>query len=1106
MPERRPSAAAARPAAGKSRKPLWIGLGVAAALVLAGGLGGALFARSLVRSKLQLIADEAHLQLELADVGVSPLGRVTLHGLAFKRKDGSSLMAVQDVDARFSLWRVLAGRRRPSQLDVRTFALDVLVADGKPTELLDLYKAVRKVFPRKPRSDDDDAKQSASSSAFSLEQGTLQVRVQGKGSAWLSQGLRVHDVAAHIDLAHGVGDAMAVCEGAVASTLKASLVPQPDGDSKLVARFEPEFRLNLSQGAPLPMGVDGVSVGGFAYDAEGAAIEDVQLRRGDVVLASVAHVRPAKSGVGVAAHDLRFSLPEKLAVAKPEPAPAKKKAPKPTPAAPVPAPTPKVPGSAPKTSKPGGPVVAPMPMPDRASPDRNAPAPAPDRQAVTTPAVLAAAPGVRAWQGSIALAQVALDGMDGVEIPITAKLEQLKLSLPGEVGTLTLPAAELHTDRMPGEQPLEALTQLKVTEPALELPWREDALAQLPGGRALWRAVTLAEQAKLRAQVEDEVLEEIVDPNLPPDLKRKQIQQRVDEKLRATGNLPAEDDKLGKTAAKGKPATADDKKQPAAARHSHVANYVPALRDLHAHALEVDGKLRKVLTAMAQMPRLKVEVVGGRLSLQKQGGDKAFGGVQDIQLAWSPVLGDGSRTLTASAKPFDDERTWGELSTDLRTLPGGALERVQFKLAGGQFAQALRVVSSNVTVAADSDITVNLQVTTGVAEGARLSVTGDFAVRKVGFDWWRLAPRPIENLSLGGKVELNVVENDGSMSLKFPGLQLGEATMDVLVEATSLRDKPTVHVRAEMPKQDCGKALHAIPPAMLSTIGEIEAKGEVSWLVDLAVPLQNVYKATLDLQLDDATCEVLKFGTIDLQQFAGDFTRPVNENGEMLDGHDTEHPNVPVGPLSESWAPLAELPPWVPWSMIATEDGSFYKHRGLRPTLLLRAIRLDLDYGRFVYGGSTITQQLVKNIFLTRAKNLARKFEELLIVWQMEHALPKDRILELYVNMIEFGPKIYGIQRAAQTYFGKDAKDLSPLETSFLAANKPCPRCGWARFSGKKWDAWWQERMIGIMTKARGEGIITEEQFLAEQGGVPKFLGWPTTQQGPAQPLGGVEE
>ena len=103
--------------------------------------------------------------------------------------------------------------------------------------------------------------------------------------------------------------------------------------------------------------------------------------------------------------------------------------------------------------------------------------------------------------------------------------------------------------------------------------------------------------------------------------------------------------------------------------------------------------------------------------------------------------------------------------------------------------------------------------------------------------------------------------------------------------------------------------------------------------------------------------------------------------------------------------------------------------------------------------------------------------------------------------------RIYGIDRAAKVYFDKDPRALSPLESAFLAANKPCPRCGYARFAGKKWDEWWQARMAGIMEKMRREKVITEEQYTAEMPFVPKFVGWPqAVQPTDAAPLAGEEE
>jgi membrane peptidoglycan carboxypeptidase len=115
--------------------------------------------------------------------------------------------------------------------------------------------------------------------------------------------------------------------------------------------------------------------------------------------------------------------------------------------------------------------------------------------------------------------------------------------------------------------------------------------------------------------------------------------------------------------------------------------------------------------------------------------------------------------------------------------------------------------------------------------------------------------------------------------------------------------------------------------------------------------------------------------------------------------------------------------------------------------------------------------------------------------------------MELYINGIEFGPHTYGIVRAAKLYFDKPAKELTPLESAFLAANKPCPKCGHKRFTSQRWTPWWQERMVGIMKRMRKDGIISDEQFVAEAPYVPRFVGWPQTEATGSEPdVGGVEE
>ena len=1073
MNQRVPPKSPYKPPVGSAAPPShlkrWLLLGgVVIVVIMGGAIGGSLLAASIARGKLELIAKEAGLQLVLDGLTVSPLGQVHVTGLALQRADKTNVVAVKDARAWISPWKALFGRRRPEKADVTGFALDARVEDGKPRELLDLYKAARKVFPRKEKTEDSGEKHSGSM-AFTLAEGAVSVSVKGKGAEYLPGGLRAKDIAAHVDLGNGVGDLAATFEGTVQSKLAAKLVAQPSGPPRLDAKFAPEFRLAMPAGKALPFGIDSVSVLGLGFDADdGGAVEDIVFRHGTDEVVRVGRLRPDRGGLGVRAEKIAFTLPAHVAKEGDDPA-------KPTPKGKKGEKSDKG-DAAPKAEgdvKPGAPAL---------------PAPPTDAPPAAEPAK-----GAHVWSGTIEAVALDLATGGAGDMALAARLEKLVATMPGGVATLGVEKVELKTDRMPGEQPLEALVELKVTGPSMDLPWREDALQQIPGGKTLWAAVTAAEKAKLREQIEDDVAEEIDDPSLPPEVKKKKQAEKLAQKLKAAGvEDPAQ---AGK-----KPDAKKGEKGPSAASKSAVTQYVKPVKDLHAKLLGADALVQRLIDKLSQAPRLKVMVEGGRLGLVRAGAPKPFGGIQDAAVETTALMADGSRALKLTARPFDDERPWGQMGADIVIGAGGKLQKAHFAVAGSEFAQALRVVSSNVTVKPDSDFELKLDVTLGATPGQSLTVTGDFLVRKIGFDWWRLAPRPIDELSASGKMELKA-SSDGTLRLEFPDLQVGQAKVNALLEATSVTDKPVIHAKVEMPKQDCGSVAKSIPPAMLATIGHLEAKGEMSLLLDLTVPLTNVYKSDLKLEFDDSQCEVTSFGNVDVTELAGEFSRPVNENGVLLD-------DVQVGPTSGAWVALADLHPWTPWAMIATEDGRFYKHRGIAPGLVLRAIRLDLDYGRFVYGGSTITQQLVKNIFLTRAKNLSRKFEELLIVWQMERKLPnaKDRILELYINFIEFGPKIYGVQRAAQTYFGKDAKDLSPLESAFLAANKPCPRCGYARFAGKKWDSWWQERMTGVMTKMRDEGIITDEQFIAEAPYIPHFVGWPQSKLPLVAPEGGAPE
>jgi membrane peptidoglycan carboxypeptidase len=182
----------------------------------------------------------------------------------------------------------------------------------------------------------------------------------------------------------------------------------------------------------------------------------------------------------------------------------------------------------------------------------------------------------------------------------------------------------------------------------------------------------------------------------------------------------------------------------------------------------------------------------------------------------------------------------------------------------------------------------------------------------------------------------------------------------------------------------------------------------------------------------------------------------------------------------------------VPRSITMSEDAGFFGHHGFDFDEIKDSIARDINTGEAVRGGSTLTQQLVKNLFLTRQKTLSRKIREALITLQVEATLPKWRILEIYLNTIEWGPEIYGIGEAAQRYFGVPASRLSPKEAAFLATIIPSPKRFYhLYFERGALTPRWEERVDRLLGKLHEVGVLddatfaqaTSEQLVFRHGG-----------------------
>ena len=142
----------------------------------------------------------------------------------------------------------------------------------------------------------------------------------------------------------------------------------------------------------------------------------------------------------------------------------------------------------------------------------------------------------------------------------------------------------------------------------------------------------------------------------------------------------------------------------------------------------------------------------------------------------------------------------------------------------------------------------------------------------------------------------------------------------------------------------------------------------------------------------------------------------------------------------QRWVSYARISQNLTRAVLVTEDSAFWKHDGLDYQQIKESMEVNLERGEFARGASTITQQLAKNLYLSPSKNPIRKLRELLIARRLEAELTKQRILEIYLNVIEWGDGIYGAEAAARTYFGKSAADLPPPESALLAAAITNPR------------------------------------------------------------------
>ena len=235
----------------------------------------------------------------------------------------------------------------------------------------------------------------------------------------------------------------------------------------------------------------------------------------------------------------------------------------------------------------------------------------------------------------------------------------------------------------------------------------------------------------------------------------------------------------------------------------------------------------------------------------------------------------------------------------------------------------------------------------------------------------------------------------------------------------------------------------SLPAGLFSHLKGLKAKGNIKYEFDFDLQDKNPEAVVFDSRLISKNFSIQKYGSTNLALMNTAFTHTPYETIRASR-------TFVVGETNPNFYYLSNIPDYLKNSILTSEDPSFFRHNGFIEDAIRESIAKNYRKGKFVRGASTISMQLVKNVFLTREKTIARKMEEALMVWMIErHRIStKERMFEVYLNIIEWGPGVYGVGEAARFYFRKTPMQLTLPECIFLASIIPHPKTFYYCFDG----------------------------------------------------------
>lgn len=463
-------------------------------------------------------------------------------------------------------------------------------------------------------------------------------------------------------------------------------------------------------------------------------------------------------------------------------------------------------------------------------------------------------------------------------------------------------------------------------------------------------------------------------------------------------------------------------------------------------------------------------------------------------------LPDGSGALDVDVSVSED----GDTITLRANGPGMPLERLRPRLEAlapvdllEKMAPLLERVPRYPSIGGDFTVTATLSE-------KRVQLEGDVVVSDLYIDEPRLALVPFGPIELAQNVKLAVDASPLKLDIERWQGRLNKAayglTLKLEVGETpvvkrfpwerhgegagengeggwrsheSKNEGPPVatHFRIDMTNVPYQDLLDSVPPDLVPALKGVKLGGTFDGWFKADGNLREAQAMDADYNVD--------FSRLSLQvpseplrgdePLKGYVYRPVNKEGVMRE--------FVLGRDQAGWVTIDQIPNHLVNALLLSEDSDFFQHKGFDTDGLIYALKTNLKAGKPLRGGSTITQQLAKNLFLTRERTAVRKMQEAVLTFELEQVLNKRRILEHYFNIIEWGPGIYGVGRASQHYFGKHPSELSIKESAWLCTIIPNPVRYYGFYDRAELSVYWGHHIQHLIDRMRSFQRISEEEY-----------------------------